>query len=327
MTGRWGFILGLAGIGFFLYSSFHPGSLSRQTSRVSEGEGNATGTGFPRNTTHWQTPPSWTGFSLSPGSRTSGQNASILSGKSARHDLDSQSTVYIGSGSPTAASPAADNPLIALVKSVFSNGRTPLSPRIPANPEARRSSGGSGGVPSGTTLKGEVVRDVEGPGSQVPIYVIVLPQSAGEIRIGHPFELMGYPDGLTEDRRLKVRFIKALYRGGFESPMSGYALSGGREGIPIRLSNHFGGNMTRSFGRDSLMLGGAAVGAAGWSGSGNLADVLGMEEGGTLLYEAQNGISSQNRQPSYRLDRHTPIDVLVVQGFPLADSLTSGTSK
>jgi hypothetical protein len=327
MTGRWGFILGLAGIGFFLYSSFHPGSPSRQTANISAVEGNSPDSGFRRNAQNWQSPRSWTGFSLSPGSKTSRRSAFPLTGNSSRHDLDSQSTVYIGSGTVPASSPMVDNPLIALVKSVFSNGRTPISSMISGNHEMGRSSGGSRGVPSGTTLKGRIVRDVEGPGSQVPIYVVILPQSFGAIRIGYRFELMGYPDGLTEDRRLKIRFIKALYRGGFETPMSGYALSGGREGVPIRLSDHFAGNMSRSFGRDSLMLGGAAVGTAGWSGSGNLADALGMEEGGTLLYEAQNGLSSQNRQPSYVLDQHTPIDVLVVQGFPLADSLSSGSSK
>ena len=326
MTGRWGFILGLAGIGFFLYSSFHPGSPSRQMSNMSSGEGNTPYSGLRRNSQNWQMPQSWAGFSLSTGSKISRRSAPLI-GNSSRHDLDSQSTVYIGSGSAPATSPTADNPLIALVKSVFSNGRTPISSMISGNQEMGRSSGRIKGVPSGTTLKGRIVRDVEGPGSQVPIYVLILPQSVGAIQIGYRFELMGYPDGLTEDRRLKIRFIKALYRGGFETPMSGYALSGGREGVPIRLSDHFVGNMSRSFGRDSLMLGGAAVGTAGWSGSGNLADALGMEEGGTLLYEAQNGLSSQNRQPSYVLDQHTPIDVLVVQGFPLADSLPSGSSK
>lgn len=318
MTGRWGFVLGLAGIGFFLYSALHPGS-SRQRNIAGYDTTTQSDSGEPVSEQHsgaWQGTQNWKGFSFPILSGTIRKNKA-LSGGGSRHDLNSQSTVYIGQGAPSGSPETPENPVIALVKSLFPESQVAV-PR--ERSRLGRSDSGVHAVTSGTTLRGRVVRDIKGPGGQIPVYVSIPPQSVGALRIDRRFEIMGFPDGLTGDGRLKIRFVKALYPGGFEAQLAGYALSGGREGVPVRISEHTASNMSRSFGRDSLMFGGEAVGSAGWAGGGNLADILAMEEGGTLLYEAQNGIAPENRQPEYVLDRRTPVDILVVQGFPLPDS-------
>jgi hypothetical protein len=318
MSGRWGFILGLAGIGFFLYSAMHPGS-SKQRSVSPFGTRAQTDAGEPafgHLSRTWQETQNWKGFSFPSLSGAIQGHKTSSEGRS-RHDLDSQTTIYIGQGAPSGSIETPENPVIALVKSLFPKAQE-AGPR--KGSYFGRSSPKAGAVPSGAMLRGRVVRDAKGPGGQIPVYVSIPPQSVGALRIDKRFEIMGFPEGLTGDGRLKIRFVKALYPGGFEAQLAGYALSGGREGVPVRISDHMASNMSRSFGRDSLMLGGEAVGSAGWAGGGSLADILAMEEGGTLLYEAQNGIAPENRQSEYVLDRQTPIDVLVVQGFPLPDS-------
>ncbi len=309
MTGRWGLLLGLAGIGFFLYSAFHP--------QRPDLPGAASGVPPADN---WQplspaSSPSWSRtVALPPVPGGSSPEDSPRTGAD-RHDLNTQSTVYLGGPAPNEPS---GNPLLGLVRTFLSGGEKGL-PELSAIRKAAEPLSRPAGpvVPAGSVLSGNVFRSAEGPGSGMPIFVLLPPQSVGGLRMSRPVKLLGYPDGSGNGHRLRIRFVRALFDDGLEAPMSGYAVWGDREGIPVRMNRHVAGNVGSSLGRDSMMLGGETLGAAGWMGNPGLGSMLAMQEASNALYEAQNALPPGSRQPSWHLERNTPVRVVVIAGFPL----------
>ena len=310
MTGRWGLLVGLAGIGFFLYSAFHPHRPDLPG-----------GTGGVPPADNWQplspsTTPGWNktvALPPIPGGSLKSEDSSGTTPD--RHDLNTQSTVYLGA--PDRNTPAG-NPLLGLVRT-FLSGESKGLPELSAIRRAAEPLSRSAGpvVPAGSVLSGRILRSAGGPGSGMPIFVSLPPQSVGTLRISRPVKLLGYPDGAGYGRRLRIRFVRAIFENGLEAPMSGYAVWGDREGIPVQSNSHVAGNVGSSLGRDSLMLGGETLGAAGWMGNPGLGSMLAMQEASNALYEAQNALPPGSRQPSWHLDRNTPIRVVVIAGFPL----------
>ncbi|KGA92761.1 hypothetical protein ACSYAY_11100 [Leptospirillum ferriphilum] len=309
MTGRWGFLIGLAGFGFFLYSAFHP---SRP-----DLPGGASGVP-PADT--WQPlssspAPSWSkavGLPSIPGGQM--PLAHTPDGTPDRHDLNTQSTVYLGApDSPH----SPENPLLGLVRT-FLSGETKDLPELSAVRRVADPLSGPAGplIPAGSILSGKILRSTGGPG-EMPIFVLLPRQTVGSLRLSRPVKLLGYPDGAGNGSRLRIRFVRAIFENGLEAPMSGYAVWGDREGIPVRSDRHMAGNVGRSLGRDSLMLGGETLGAAGWMGNPGLGSMLAMQEASNALYEAQNALPPGSRQPSWHIERNTPLRVVVISGFPV----------
>ncbi len=118
MTGRWGFLIGLAGFGFFLYSALHP-------SRPDLPGGAA---GVPPADS-WQPlsaspAPTWSksvGLPTIPGRETPLEHTS--GGTPDRHDLNTRSTVYLGA--PESPLPP-ENPLLGLVRTFLSGNNNGL---------------------------------------------------------------------------------------------------------------------------------------------------------------------------------------------------------
>ncbi|MHB1286204.1 MAG: hypothetical protein ACYCYP_06535 [Leptospirales bacterium] len=314
MTGRWGFILGLVGVGFFLYSAFHPRTLPGSPTHHN-GSGSENWQSLPGNQIpEWSLRPSWQSLT---GQSDPGPKVSLPSGQNGQHDLNTQSTVYLG-GSSAPGTPTPGNPLLSLVKTIFQGHPEALPPILASHQSVSGRSGET--VPAGSILRGSVLREFDGPGSSAPVFVSIPPQSVGRLRLGRTIEVLGYPESLGGDQRLRVRFVRVLFGNALEASMSGYAMSEGREGVPVRVSRHYAGNVGSSLGRDSLMLGGEAIGGAGWTGNASLGNALAMQEAGNVLYETQNNMPVQTQQSSYRLERGTPIEVVVLQGFPLPGS-------
>jgi len=310
MTGRWGLLLGLAGLGFFLYSAFHP-----------RHPGMTGPEGQLPNAESWQPlsqtlPPSWsrTIMLVAPG-----QNPAVTGtpDNKDQHDLNTRSTVYLGSPANDEGN-APDNPLMGLVRTFLSSSAG-LLPGM-AHPRLLPATGNAPAgptLPSGSVLHGTIMRASAGPGSQMPVFVLIPPQKSGTILLGKPLKLLGYPDGTAAGHRLRIRFVRAIFDNGLEASMSGYAIWGDREGIPVHVSRHITGNMGGSLGRDSLMLGGETLGAAGWMGNPGLGSMLAMQEASNAMYEAQNVIPQGSRQATWRLERNTPVNVVVISGFPV----------
>lgn len=234
-----------------------------------------------------------------------------------QHDLNTRSTVYLGSpGSGDENAPA--NPLMGLVRTFLSSG----AGWLPEMAHARLAAAGITSparptLPTGSVLHGTIMRASAGPGSEMPVFVMIPPQKVGTIVLDKPLKLLGYPDGTGSGQRIRIRFVRAIFDNGLEASMSGYAIWGDREGIPVRMSRHVAGNMGGSLGRDSLMLGGETLGAAGWMGNPGLGSMLAMQEASNAMYEAQNVLPPGSRQPTWRLERNTPVDVVVISGFPV----------
>ncbi len=309
MTGRWGFLIGLAGFGFFLYSALHP-------SRPDLPGGAA---GVPPADS-WQPlsaspAPTWSksvGLPTIPGRETPLEHTS--GGTPDRHDLNTRSTVYLGA--PESPLPP-ENPLLGLVRTFLSGNNNGLPELSAVRRVAEPLTGAAGPViPAGSVLSGKILRSADGPG-EMPIFVLLSPQTVGSLRLSRPVKLLGYPDGSGSGTRLRIRFVRTIFENGLEAPMSGYAVWGDREGIPVQSDHHVAGNVGRSLGRDSLMLGGETLGAAGWMGNPGLGSMLAMQEASNALYEAQNALPPGSRQSSWHLDRNTPVRIVVISGFPV----------
>lgn len=309
--GRWGFILGLVGVGLFLYSALHPRTLPGSGGKNLE-SGAENWQSLPGSQTPgWSIKPSWQTLS---GRTGAGEKIPVAPGQDSPHDLNTQSTVYIGTPSGPAA-PDPGNPLLSLVQTIFRGHPDALPPVLAARQDTPPAPGRT--IPAGSILRGTVLREADGPGSSAPVFVSVPPQPVGRLRLGRTIEILGYPETLGGDGRLRIRFVRVLFGNALEASMSGYAMEEGREGVPVRLARHYAGNMGSSVGRDSLMLGGEAIGSAGWMGNPSIGNALAMQEAGNVLYETQNNMPIQTRQSTYRLERGTPVDVVVLQGFPL----------
>lgn len=248
-----------------------------------------------------------------------------------RHPLDTKATVYLdgqGPASPETGSPEGGGaPLVlSAIRSVLGGeGGLPGEALAKKAEEIRRRAGGSppgkekrGKVPAGRELHVVILRTVDGPGNRLPVMARLSSETLSALHLPGGTKILGYPESLTPDGRLRIRFVRILYPGGFEAHTTGFALSGGREGVPVSISRHQGTNMARSMAQNSLMLGGEAVDTMGWSGT-NVGDLMAMQAGGNALAEAGSQMPPPDNRTSYRLDRGTRCSVMILEAFPVPD--------
>ena len=176
--------------------------------------------------------------------------------------------------------------------------------------------GNAGKVPAGSELHAVVLRTVEGPGNRLPVLARLTASTLSALHLPAGTRILGYPESLTPDDRLRIRFVRILYPGGFEAPTTGFALSGGREGVPVSVSRHRAQNMTRSMAQSTLMLGGEAVDTMGWSGN-NVGDLMAMQAGGNALAEAGSQLPPPDNLTRFRLESGTRCSVMVLTAFPV----------
>ena len=245
-----------------------------------------------------------------------------------RHPLDTKSTVYLdgqgpeGEGGGMAGGAGAPLVLSAL-KSVL--GQTGEPATLARQAEAiRRSAGGSPPVAASTrrvAAGGEMAvvaeKTVTGPGAQMPVVVRVSGRSLAALHLPPGTKVLGYPESLAGSR-LRIRFTRVLYPGGLEAHTTGFALSGGREGVPVPVDRHEGGNIGRSVAQNSMMLGGEAVDTMGWSGN-NVGDLMAMQAGGNAMAMAGSQIPSPVNRTTYRLSRGTRFSIMIMESFPVLD--------
>ncbi|MDA8111181.1 MAG: hypothetical protein M0T83_01845 [Nitrospiraceae bacterium] len=248
-----------------------------------------------------------------------------------RHPLDTKATVYLdgqGPASPETGSPdGAGAPLVlSAIRSVLGGeGGLPGESIAKKAEEIRRRAGGAapgnekgGKVPAGSELHVVILRTVDGPGNRLPVMARLTSGTLSALHLPGGTKILGYPETLTPDGRLRIRFVRILYPGGFEAHTTGLALSGGREGVPVSVSRHRGRNMARSMAQNSLMLGGEAVDTLGWSGT-NVGDLMAMQAGGNALAQAGSQMPPPDNRTSFRLDRGTRCSVMILEAFPVPE--------
>ncbi|MCL5285659.1 MAG: hypothetical protein M1313_07930 [Nitrospirae bacterium] len=253
-----------------------------------------------------------------------------------RHPLDTKATVYLDGQEPGATGGGSPDeggaPLVlSAIRSVLgrSGGLSPGALSRKAE-EIRRRAGGSppagaaaGKVPAGSELHVVVLRTVDGPGNRLPVIARLSSETLSAFHLPGGTKILGYPESLTPENRLRIRFVRILYPGGFEAHTTGFALSGGREGVPVSVSRHQGTNMARSMAQNSLMLGGEAVDTMGWSGT-NVGDLMAMQAGGNALAEAGSQMPPPDNRTSFRLESGTRCSVMVLESFPVPGSGEGG---
>ncbi len=323
---RWVFLGGTAVVGLLLYLIFKVDHAEGPESRSLSG-GEISGGGLSGR--HWNDlaapalPPPAIPRRLSPtvppGGTTRGE-------RHEEHPLDTRATVYLdgqGPGAPEQAPPEAGGaPLVLSAIRKALGGPGSLS-EISRRAEAiRREAGGapagekSGKVPAGSTLHVVVLQTVDGPGNRLPVLARLSSGTLSSLHLPAGTRILGYPESLTPDDRLRIRFVRILYPGGFEAPTTGFALSGGREGVPVSVSRHQARNMARSMAQNTMMLGGEAVDTMGWSGN-NVGDLMAMQAGGNAMAEAGSQMPSPDNRSSFRLESGTRCSVMVLTAFPV----------
>ena len=248
------------------------------------------------------------------------------------HPLDTRSTVYLD-GSGSAASDSDPGPKVqengpdALILSTLKNVLGPSGKESRTLAEAaRKIREGAGGreialsgsrkITAGSELHVSILKTVEGPGNQMPVIGRIRADSVAAFHLPAGTKILGYPEGMGGGDRLRVRFYRILYPGGFEAHTTGFALSGGREGIPVEVSRHTGENMAKSMAQSTMMLGGEAVGSMGWSGT-DMGSFMAMQEGGSALAQAGSQMPVPNYQATFRLAQGTDCDVMILESFPV----------
>ena len=321
---RWFFLGGTAVVGLLLYLVFkvsHPGG----------GEGAGEGLVYSRSDGG---PPGWSDLAAPrlpppnpPRMPLSERPLSERATQVERHPLDTKSTVYLdGQGPEGGAGTGGDggSPLIlSAIKSVL--GQTVEPARLARQAEAiRRSAGGESPVSSSTrrvAAGSEVAvvaeKTVTGPGAQMPVVVRISGHSLSAFHLPPGTKVLGYPESLAGSR-LRIRFTRVLYPGGLEAHTTGFALSGGREGVPVPVDRHEGSNIGRSVAQNSMMLGGEAVGTMGWSGN-NVGDLMAMQAGSNAMAMAGSQIPSPVNQTTYTLSRGTRFSIMIMESFPVLD--------
>ncbi|BAM06777.1 hypothetical protein [Leptospirillum ferrooxidans] len=258
--------------------------------------------------TSWQNLPSV----IHPGSFGMGRDSQ--GGKSGEgHELNTRSTIYVdGTGSPV-GDPQGEGNMFGLLGPLISGAGQSLA-------LARKASGQKGvapgpTVPAGTILRGRVMRRFDGPSGGAPIFVLIPPQTAGPIPIAHSLKIMGYPVGLSPENRLMMRFMRVIYGNGLEAQMTGYAMQGGREGVPVDVSRHPGSQFAGSVAQNTLMMGGNAIGYMGYGNAGIGSD-LAMQEAGAVVGSSQSVMPVPNQQTTYTLSAGAPVSIMIIHGFP-----------
>jgi len=249
------------------------------------------------------------------------------------HPLDTKATVYLdGTGpgaqpdGPAGGTSGPDALILSTLKSVLgSSGAEPESLSRAADRVRARAGGqvlslsGARKVAAGSELHVRILKTVEGPGNQMPVIARIRSASLSAFRLPAGTKILGYPEGMGRSDRIRVRFVRILYPGGFEAHTTGFALSGGREGIPVSVSRHTAENMAKSMAQSSMMLGGEAVGTMGWSGT-DMGSFMAMQEGGNALAQAGSQLPAANYQATFRLEGGTDCEVMIMESFPVPES-------
>ena len=323
---RWFFLGGTAVVGLLLYLVFkvsHPGAGDGGSDGFVASRGGGGSPGWndlaaPRLPLPAAPPPAL------PERSPSGQE-----GDPERHPLDTKSTVYLdgqgseGEGGGGLAGGAGAPLVLSALKSVL--GQTGEPAGLARRAEAiRRSAGGeppvgasTRRVAAGSEMAVVAEKTVTGPGAQMPVVVRVSGRSIAALHLPPGTKVLGYPESLAGSR-LRIRFTRILYPGGLEAHTTGFALSGGREGVPVPLDRHEGGNIGRSVAQNSMMLGGEAVDTLGWSGN-NVGDLMAMQAGGNAMAMAGSQIPPPVNRTTYTLSRGTRFSIMIMESFPVLD--------
>jgi hypothetical protein len=179
-------------------------------------------------------------------------------------------------------------------------------------------------IPAGTTLRGRVMRRFDGPSGGAPVFVLIPPQTVGTLSIPRALKIMGYPVGLSPENRLMMRFMRVIYGNGLEAQMTGYAMQGGREGVPVDVSRHAGSQFAGSVAQNTLMMGGDAIGYMGY-GSAGIGSDLAMQEAGAVVGSSQSVMPMTNQQTTYTLSAGTSVSIMILHGF--LPSTSAATQK
>ena len=321
---RWFFLGGTAVVGLLLYLVFkvsHPGA----------GDGGSLDVAASRG---GQMAPGWNDLAAPrlplpapPPTPLPERSLSAQGGEPERHPLDTKSTVYLDGQGPEgqgggglAVGPGAPLVLSAL-RGVL--GQTGEPAGLARRAEAiRRSAGGeppvgasTRRVAAGSEMAVVAEKTVTGPGAQMPVVVRVSGRSLSALHLPPGTKVLGYPESLAGSR-LRIRFTRILYPGGLEAHTTGFALSGGREGVPVPVDRHEGGNIGRSVAQNSMMLGGEAVDTMGWSGN-NVGDLMAMQAGGNAMAMAGSQIPPPVNRTTYTLSRGTRFSIMIMESFPV----------
>ncbi len=324
---RWLFLGGSAVVGLLLYLIFSVNHSGSRSSRPFSQGGASVGSNGPMR---------WNDLASSelpppriPSQRT-GESfpRSVSTPAPPNHPLDTSSTVYLDGGGPGSTKDRGlgleNDPLVLSAIGNVLKKSLAESPELARKAEEiRREAGGVQGalgegsrIPAGSELHVVVLKTVEGPGNRLPVIARMTAASLSGFHLPKGTKILGYPEAVTRENRLRIRFVRILYPGGFEAHTTGFALHGGREGVPVEVSEHKGRNIARSVAQNSLMLGGEAVDTMGWSGA-SMGDFLGMQAGGNALAEAGSQLPQPDSQPSYRLEQGTRCAVMILEGFPV----------
>lgn len=332
---RWVFLSGSAVIGLLLYLVFkvnHPDA-------AVDGPAGFSGPVAGGRENRWNTlvPPELPSpgrASHSEGGEERSANREAPEPRVPSHPLDSSSTIYLDGAAPeNAGSQAAERSptgpdvlLLSAIKSLLggapkSGGAPLISGLAGVFPPAQSGAGGGKGprernVAAGSELSVVILKTVEGPGAQMPVVARIRQASLARFHLPEGTKIMGFPEGMGPNSRLRIRFTRILYPGGFETQTTGFALSGGREGVPVELSRHTGSNIAKSLAQNSMMLGGEAVGSLGWSGT-DPGTMMAMQEGGMAMDQAGSQLPPPIAQPGYRLESGTSCTVMVMESFPV----------
>lgn len=290
---------------FYGQSGHHPRPENRSGRSWTSGAGSEGGFEAPSSWRNLPTAISPKSFGIesppeSPGGKSGGD-----------HELNTRSTIYVdGTGSSRSDSPAGEmfgflGPLIdGAGKSLALAQKAADQPKTRQGPI----------VPAGTILRGRVMRRFDGPSGGAPIFVLVPPQTVGSVRISRSLKIMGYPVGLSPENRLMMRFMRVIYGNGLEAQMTGYAMEGGREGVPVDVSRHPGSQFAGSVAQNTLMMGGDAIGYMGYGNGGMGAD-LAMQEAGAVVGSTQSVMPMASQQMTYTLSAGAPVSIMILHGF------------
>jgi hypothetical protein len=150
----------------------------------------------------------------------------------------------------------------------------------------------------------------------MPVIARIRSASLSAFHLPAGTKILGYPEGMAGPERLRIRFFRILYPGGFEAHTTGFALSDGREGVPVSVSRHTVENMAKSMAQNSLMIGGEAVGSMGWSGT-DMGSFMAMQEGGSALAQAGSQMPVPNIQTNFRISGGTDCEIMIMETFPV----------
>lgn len=339
---RWLFLGGSAVVGLLVYLVFKVSHSSPSGNPPLAGDGReSVSRGGPANRWNDLVPPDLPAL---PGREKSGNPFSAPGlaqppGKTrTEHPLDTKATVYIdgvgpgasdGKTGPSGPPGGTDGLLLSTLKNVLGtrkSGEGSYGKTIARAADRLRSAaggsvpGGSGGrkVAAGSELSVVVLKTVDGPSGRMPVIARIRSASLAAYHLPSGTRILGFPEELGRNDRLRIRFYRVLYPGGFEAHTTGFALSGGREGVPVRVSRHTTGNMAKSLAQNSMMVGGEAMGSMGVGG--DMGSFLAMEEGGNMISQAGSQLPPPSYQASYRLEEGTELGVMVMEAFPVPET-------